>query len=304
MNEYNQILDWIKSSNISDERVNSIQTFFAELQEKEELNNFQIKNLRDQVRINTRFLDKAIQDLEKSISQLKITNNQLSNFVKIASHDLKSPLRSISSFSGLLKKKLEGRLDDEEKEYCSFIEFNARSMSALIDDLLLFTKINSEDLNIREANVENMLNDVLSNLEHDIQKHKVKVIQKFDSQVINCDEIKFKQVLQNIISNSIKFSSVDGKIPEISFNNFEQNNQWCYSIKDNGIGIDQKFKTEIFTEFSKLNGNLYDGTGMGLSICKNIAQKHGGEIWIEDGDGCGVNIIFSISKSIDTQQNM
>ncbi len=298
MDQKNQILKWINDSDLSDSQCDVIRDYINSIEKKDELQQFQIKRLKDNLKINTRFLDKAVQDLESTIELLKASNSQLSNFVKVASHDLKSPLRSISSFSGLLQKMLEGKFNTKERSYFEIIEKSAKSMSQLIDDLLLYTKLNAEHLNIDSHELKSMLGEVLQNLDYEITNNDVVIEDRMESLTFNCDAIKFKQLLQNLISNAIKFSSQDNNRAHIILRNMELPEEWQFYIEDNGIGIDKKYRLDVFGEFAKLNGNDFEGTGIGLSICKRIVDKHDGRIWIEANDDPGTIFGFSISKKL------
>jgi len=296
-----EILKWIEKSNIPNSRLEEIEEYFKEMKRECELKNFQVSRLKDNLKINTRFLNLTVHDLEHTVELLSDSNQQLNNFVKIASHDLKSPLRSISSFSALLGKMLNDKLTPKESEYFRIIETSAKSMGALIEDLLLFTRINAESLNIKEEYLDSMLNEVLQNLDFDIKKNQVVIENKTRPYLIRCDSIKFKQVLQNLIANGIKFSCFKDNIPHIVLEAEEKPAVWKFSVKDNGIGIDDIYKIEIFNEFKKLNGNDFEGTGMGLSICKKIINKHNGEIWIDEKVNHGTTFCFTIDKHLENE---
>ncbi len=293
-----QIIEWIKDSDLSDGQSKAIADFLDAADKNDNLQKFQIKRLKENLKINTRFLDKAVQDLEKTVILLKASNSQLSNFVKVSSHDLKSPLRSISSFSGLLLKMLDGKLNDKEESYFQIIEKSAKSMSQLIDDLLIYTKLNAEHLNVDNYGLEILLSDVLQNLNFDISSNNVIVENNMEHINLDCDAIKFKQLLQNLISNAIKFSTYGDNQAHIILESFNHPQEWQFTISDNGIGIDKSFRNDVFGEFTKLNGNDFEGTGIGLSICKKIVDKHRGRIWIEPKDEVGTKIAFTIAKNL------
>lgn len=298
--EIAQIVNWINASELSEEKKIFAQQHLEKYSQEAELKEFQIMRLQGNLKINTRFLNKAVEDLESTVDLLKESNSQLGNFTQIASHDLKSPLRSISSFSALLNKKLKNKLNPKEVEYLEIIESSAKAMSELIDDLLTYTRINSECLNIKEESLSNIINGVLQNLDFDIKQHDAIIENNLPRAIISCDSIKVKQVLQNLIANGIKFSSFENNKPHIVLNLKEESNRWLFSVKDNGIGVEENFKEVIFAEFKKLNGDLFDGTGMGLSIVKKIVTKHKGEIWIADSQSQGTTFQFSISKDLES----
>lgn len=302
MSNQEKIISWLNDSDLTEEQKVIARNFLEEAKDVSDVKDFQIKRLKDNLKINTRFLNKAVEDLEKTVNLLKDSNRQLGNFVKIASHDLKSPLRSISSFSALLNKMLNGKLNEKESQYFKIIESSAKSMSALIDDLLLFTRINSEILNISEEDLMQLMGEVKNNLNYDIEANQVNLECHLKPIMFKCDPIKFKQVMQNLIANSIKFSTYEGNKPHIILEVNETDKKWCFSVKDNGIGIDEEFREVAFQEFKKLNGNAFEGTGMGLSIVKKIIDKHDGEIWIEPRSEKGTTISFTISKDLTSEE--
>lgn len=298
MPELDQIITWINTSDIADDKKAIVQDYLNCLMQEGAQKDFQIKRLESNLIINTRFLNKTVEDLEKTVILLKDSNHQLNNFTRIASHDLKSPLRSISSFSALLHRSLGGKLNPKQGDYLKIIESSAKSMSELIDDLLTFTRINEESLNIKEENISSLLKSVLQSLDFDIKYNKATIENKLPCIQIHCDPIKIKQVFQNLISNSIKFSSLDNNCPHIVIDLIEEDKSWVFSVEDNGIGIENKFKEIVFHEFQKLNGDTYDGTGMGLSIVKKIVKKHEGDIWVDIDHKNGTKILFTISKHL------
>lgn len=300
MSELNQIISWISSSDLAEEKKASALDYLKRYLQDAKKKDFQIKRLQSNLTINTRFLNKTVEDLESTVKLLKDSNHQLSNFTRIASHDLKSPLRSISSFSALLNKMLRGKLVKKEEDYLEIIESSAKSMSDLIDDLLTYTRINEESLNINEENLSSLIREVLLNLDFDIKYNQVTIENMLPDIQIYCDSIKMKQVFQNLIANSIKFSSIENNKPYIVIESKEDDNKWIFSIEDNGIGIENEFKELVFQEFQKLNGASFEGTGMGLSIVKKIVKKHEGDIWIEPEKKNGTKIIFTISKNLST----
>lgn len=298
MNELIEISNLIESSRLTEKEKQVTIEYISSIKKKYEVKKFIAKRLEENLIINTRFLDKAVNDLEKTVELLQISNRQLSSFVKIASHDLKSPLRSISSFSGLLDKILGDKLSKKEKEYFGIIEKSAKSMAALIDDLLLFTRINAEKLNVQDEDLNIMLNEVLQSLDYDIQKNNAIVERVVKPISLKCDPIKFKQLLQNLIANGIKFSSFEGSIPHIVIELNEDATHWIFKVQDNGIGISDDYRNEVFNEFKKLNGESFEGTGMGLSICKKIVNKHNGEIWVSPEVVSGTEFVFTIDKNL------
>ena len=224
-------------------------------------------------------------------------NLQLENFAYIASHDLKTPLRTIISFTQLLQKRTNHKLSSEELEYLDFIISGTKEMSFLIDDLLNYSRIERSTINLERVEVKLMLQKVLTQIKALIEENGALIQFKLETLSVVADKIKLQQVFQNIIVNAIKFSK-PGAPPEvtISCKNMERN--WLFEVADKGIGIDSSYFEKIFLVFKRLNRKEdYEGSGMGLAICKKIIEKHGGEIWVDSKEGEGSTFFFTIPKA-------
>lgn|GEM_PF-2667152 len=286
-------------------------TLKHELQERKKIEHALIKSEEELTLVNqqleskidsrTSELNESNLKLKQQTSELITINSDLRRFASVISHDLKTPLRSMGSFSGLLKKKIGHSLNASERKYLDIIENSSKSMYDLIEDLVTYTKVNSEGLNLKKADVKALIGESLVFLNSEIQERGAVITIKNAGFIIMCDSIKIKQVFLNLIQNAIKFSSYDGRIPEIVISGEMKDSHALFSICDNGIGIDEKFISKVFVEFEKLNGNQYQGTGMGLSICKSIVKKHGGEIWFTNNESQGTTFYFTINLKDDHQ---
>lgn len=252
------------------------------------------QQLEYKIEIRTSELNESNLKLKQQTNELINTNDDLRRFANVISHDLKTPLRTMGSFSGLLKKKIGHRLNESERKYLDIIERSSTSMYALIEDLLTYTKVNSEGLNFYEADVKALIGETLVFLNSEIQEKAAIISNKVEGCIIMCDRIKLKQVFLNLIQNAIKFSSQDGRTPEIVITGEIIDNQAIFSVIDNGIGIDEEFRNKVFVEFEQLNGNRFQGSGLGLSICQRIVSKHGGKIWFENNPKQGTSFYFTI----------
>lgn len=233
-------------------------------------------------------------ELEKYIE----SNLQLENFAYIASHDLKAPLRTVSSFAYLLKKKAYKDLDDKSKKYLDIIVASSNNMQILINDLLQFARMNTDKLHISEVNLSELLKRCRSELSETIQKTGATLSVSNIPETIYADEIKLGQLLQNLIRNGIKFVRAGIK-PIVKIECHERVDEWVFSVNDNGIGIKEEHKSKIFGIFEKLHSNdVYEGTGLGLTICKKVVEKHQGKIWLESEEGVGTTFFFTIKKNI------
>jgi len=238
---------------------------------------------------------------EKNIELQKYieSNMQLENFAHIASHDLKEPIRSIIGFSQLLKRKAKNKLNTDENEYLEFIIAASQNMAAQIEDLLEYALVNSKTPTFKTVYIPQLLDHVLKQLQTAIQSQKAHIKCQNIPEKIMCNSNQISQLFQNIISNGIKFSRPNVS-SIISINAKEEPTYWQFSISDNGIGISPEYHEKIFLLFRRLHTReTYQGTGIGLAICKKIVDRHNGKIWIESEEGQGTTFHFTISKQLE-----
>jgi len=239
-------------------------------------------------------------ELKRFNEKLQQSNHDLKQFAFIASHDLKEPLRTIGSFATLLEKRFADQLGKEGKEYINFITTGVDRMSKLIRSLLTYSQISNADLNFSSINVNKVVSSILKDLSLVIQEKKVQInIGKLPSNLIGI-ESKVNMLFANMITNAIKFN--DSDTPIIDIDCVEVNDFYTFSIKDNGIGIAKEYQEKIFILFNRLhNKSKYEGTGIGLSLCKKIVSQHGGDIHLESAEGNGACFYFSFAKNIVEQ---
>ena len=234
----------------------------------------------------------AQNNLRDMINKLKISNRELEQFAYVASHDLQEPLRMVSSFTQLLERRYKDQLDDDANDYIGFVVEGAQRMKDLIDDLLTFSRLNTTAREFEVVLMEVALDDVLINLKANIRDHNAQ-INHATLPTIKGDPIQINQLLQNLIANAIKFHG--DKTPQIQISAQEFGDKWLFSVTDNGIGIDPKHQDQIFSIFKRLHTREeYEGTGIGLSICKRIVERHGGHIWVKSELGKGTTFYFTI----------
>jgi PAS domain S-box-containing protein len=228
------------------------------------------------------------QELERYIT----SNSELEKFAYIASHDLREPLRSLTGFAQLLQKRNQGQLTRESEEFIENIIQGAQRMNSLVSGLLEYSRIASAGKPFANVNLTDLIKKVLSDLKIAIEENNTEFV-IFDLPDIYCDELQMRQLFQNLISNAIKFRS--DKTPIIKVSAEKNDRHWLFRVEDNGIGIDMKFKDQVFQIFSRLHAqDKYQGSGIGLSVCKKILERHGGQIWLESTPGYGTTILFSI----------
>ena len=234
---------------------------------------------------------------EKISLQNKMLHNknlELEQFTYITSHDLQEPLLTLTSFSGLLKEEYSEGLNEEAKLYMEFINNSAIRMRALVTGLMEYARIGIRD-DIKEIECNTLIDNVLSDLTTNINKTKAKItIENLPK--IRGHETYIRLLFQNLISNAIKFNR-ENIPPKIKIKCSENENEWKFSVKDNGIGIDEKYIDQIFVIFKRLNSN-YSGYGIGLAHCKKILDLHNGEIYVKSKLGVGSTFSFTISKNI------
>ena len=233
-------------------------------------------------------------ELTRAMNELKRSNKELQQFAYAASHDLQEPLRMVSSFSQLLERRYKNRLDDDADEFIEFIVEGAQRMKHLIDDLLIYSRVTRNEKEFEETNLEKLLTTILSNFSVSIKEKHVTITHDILPTII-ADESQLGQVFQNLIGNAIKFHGKYNPKIHISFK--DDKTKWTFVVKDNGIGIDKKHQKQIFEVFRRLHTRKeYPGTGIGLSICQKIIERHGGKLWVDSKPGKGSTFYFTIPK--------
>ncbi|MDB5200071.1 MAG: cph1 4 [Chitinophagaceae bacterium] len=245
-------------------------------------------------------VNKLNENLLKQAKKLEASNAELERYAYVTSHDLQEPLRMVTSFLQLLQQKYDQQLDVTAQKYINFAVDGAARMKILILDLLEFSRISSVmedhhviDLNDTIANTRLALKAAIDESQALINVHSLPKVYGNESQLL--------QLFQNIISNAIKYKS--NVKPVIEIGAIEAPTEWQFYIQDNGIGMDPKFFEKIFIIFQRLHDRKeYEGTGIGLAICKKIVELHGGKIWVESVKGQGSKFYFTISK-LTTDKN-
>lgn len=264
-----------------------VETIFISLEETDGEHNTVLSQSRDIRR------SKAIQfQLQERSKELERSNADLETFAFVSSHDMQEPLRMISNYMQLLKKRYEGQLDEQAQEYIEFANKGASNLQQLLRDLLSYSRITRTEIKSELVDLNSVLKDVLKNIEVPLNEKRAKVVCPAMLPSIYTDRNLIMLVLQNLVLNGIKYNRDEQPCITISASLTE--NEVKITITDNGIGIKPEHQQRIFEPFHRLHTKAeFSGTGLGLSICKKIVERQGGNIQLESEEGKGS--VFSIS---------
>jgi len=237
----------------------------------------------------------SAEHLVKTVGELKRSNDELQQFAYVASHDLQEPLRMVASYTQLLGKRYKGRLDSDADEFIAFAVDGCNRMQGLIEDLLAYSRAGTNGQTLCEVSSENALRQALTNLKASIEQSGA-VVTHETLPPIRMDETQLSQVFQNLIGNAIKYRGAEAPQVHVSASRTARN-EWMFSVKDNGLGIDPQYFERIFVLFQRLHGrNEFEGTGIGLAICKKVLERVGGRIWVESELKLGSTFYFALPE--------
>ena len=236
---------------------------------------------------------KAEAHLLQKVAELNRSNEELEQFAYIASHDLQEPLRMVASYTQLLSRRYKGKLDSDADEFIAFAVDGANRMQRLIQDLLAYSRVGTKGRKLVETSSQKALAAALVNLRGTIEDRQAVVTFDALPDVI-ADEIQLIQLFQNLVGNAIKYQS--GGVPQVHVSAARNGKKWLFSVRDNGLGIDSKYFERIFGMFQRLHKREeFEGTGIGLAICKKIVERHGGNITVESQLGQGSTFRFALT---------
>jgi len=256
---------------------------------------------RDALEVQLRDLNLNLEgQVNERTRDLKLANEELQQFAYVASHDLQEPLRTITSFSQLLESRYKGKLDEDADEFIGYIVTSARRMTDLINGLLALARLRKAGLPTAPVSFNELLSETEDSLRIAIRDSKAQIIHD-DLPALAVDRVQFLQVLQNLISNSIKYRRDEP--PTVRVSAKRTPGTWVFAFQDNGRGFDPQFADRIFGLFQRLHGReVAEGTGMGLSIARKIVERHGGRMWAESEEGKGSTFFFSLPVSLEVSR--
>jgi PAS domain S-box-containing protein len=232
------------------------------------------------------------QALQRRTQELARANEELQLFAYVASHDLQEPLRMISSYVQLLARRYKDKLDADGQEFIAFAVDGAARMRGLINDLLAYSRIDTQGKALEPTDCNDLVKEVLVDLQVAIRENEALVTHD-ELPTVAADRTQLRQLFQNLIGNAIKFRGDEQ--PAVHLGVEPHGEEWMFSVRDNGIGFDPKFADRIFAIFQRLHGReKYPGTGIGLAVCKKIVERHGGRIWAESQPNHGATFYFTL----------
>jgi PAS domain S-box-containing protein len=249
--------------------------------------------------LNTRLEQRVAErtsKLQESNEALRQSNDDLNQFAYAAGHDLQEPLRMLALYSQMLHENYAGKLDQEADHYISFIIGGALRMERLLKDLLTYSQAGSLASPATPVDCEAVMKQVLLNLHMSIDENRAS-IHWCNLPTVQAEQVRLVQLFQNLIGNSIKYRGGDAPCIEIAAE--RRNDEWQFSVRDNGIGIPPEYSEQVFGVFKRLHGNAYPGTGIGLAICQRIVETYGGRIWVESVPGKGSKFCFTLLAAAD-----
>ncbi|PYE49961.1 PAS domain-containing protein [Deinococcus yavapaiensis] len=245
------------------------------------------------VSINVTDRARAERSLAHRNEELRRSNEELERFAYVASHDLQAPIRAVTSFADLVAQRYSAALDDRGRAYLAQIMESGQHMKRLVDDLLAFSRLHTEQRPFEPVAANDVFDRVALRFAADVDDALVHVTRD-DLPTVLADAPQFDSLLQNLVSNGLKYAR-EGVTPMVRVSATRDEAMWHFRVTDNGIGIEDKYFERIFVIFQRLHGReRFEGTGIGLAVCKKIVERHGGRLWVESRVGVGSTFHFTL----------
>jgi PAS domain S-box-containing protein len=235
---------------------------------------------------------RAAETLARQAQELARSNAELGQFAYVASHDLQEPLRVIRSYIQLLDDRCKGKLDSDSAEFMAFIVDSAARMERLVEDLLSYARVTTKGKRFGSVDAQEVFERALTNLQVALENSGASVTSDA-LPTVTADDSQLERLFQNLIGNAVKYHGAEP--PRVHVSAQQNGKEWLFSVRDNGIGIDPHFAERVFEIFQRLHSRSeYEGTGIGLALCKKIVERHGGRIWVESELEKGATFYFTI----------
>lgn len=233
--------------------------------------------------------------LRATNTELRYANEELEQFTSIVSHDLQEPIRTIKSFLQLINIKLNAAQNEDLKTYINKAISAADRMRELIQNLLHYTQLTKGEMVQQNIHVATLINEAIQNVKTSVENSNATIIVETDVEHLKGDHVQLVQLIQNLLSNALKFTNSEK--PKIKISSFQENGHVKFAVSDDGIGIAEADLNKVFEIFRRLHTQkTYPGTGIGLAICKKIVERHHGRIWPESKPGQGTTFYFTINE--------
>jgi light-regulated signal transduction histidine kinase (bacteriophytochrome) len=242
-----------------------------------------------------------ISERKQAEEELRRSNAELEQFAYVASHDLQEPLRMVASYTELLQRRYEGQLDERADKYIRYAVDGAKRMQLLISDLLRFSRLTTQAEPRTETDVEELVARVVKTSLAAQIRDMDGVVETGELPTVHADTRQLEQVFQNLISNGLKFRA-EGRSPRVRIDAARRDADWLFTVRDNGIGIEQGYAERVFEMFQRLHPvGRYAGSGIGLTLVKKIVERHGGTVWFESEPGRGTTFYFTLPLEAEAQ---
>jgi light-regulated signal transduction histidine kinase (bacteriophytochrome) len=299
--------DMSESLSEADAKVNERNRELSQTIEKVEQRNRQLEdaktavlNLVEDLEIAKTGLEEQKSELETARRELERSNGEMQDFTFAVSHDLQEPLRKIHTFSQFLVEDCGEEVSEKGREHIGRMQDASERMSILICNLLALSRIGTRGGNLARVESKSIVNDVLDALSVQLEEAGAEV-EAGDLPDVMADRTQLGQLFQNIIGNALKFRRPD-ETPRVTISSEADGDFVTFRVQDNGIGMEKRFLEKIFTIFQRLHSrDQYEGTGVGLAVCKKIVACHGGKIWAESEPGKGSSFFFTLPKAASTE---